>query len=100
MAQTFRKSKIKNYVQKLRIRKAVLKSQLQQDEFISSKESILGELKATQLIMEELKTEFNIRTVDDKPECPKCKGEESPQSVENINGTTWKCYECHSEWSL
>lgn len=98
MAQTFRKSKIENYVQKLRIRKSVLKNQLQQDEFSSSRETILGELKAVQLVLEELKTEFNVQTVDDKPECPKCKGEESPHSVEKINDTTWKCYECHSEW--
>lgn len=100
MAQTFRRSKIENYIQKLRIRKAVLKNQLQQDEFKNNKESILGELKATQLILEELKIEFNIITVDDMSKCPKCKGEESTYSVEKINSTTWKCYECHSEWNV
>lgn len=66
MAQTFRKSKIENYVQKLRVRKAVLKNQLQQDEFCDSRETILGELRATELILEELKKEFNVQTVDDE----------------------------------
>lgn len=65
MAQTFRKSKIENYVQKLRVRIAVFKNQLEQDQFQSSKESITGELRATQLILEELKIEFNVQTVDD-----------------------------------
>jgi transposase-like protein len=99
MAQTFRKSKIENYVQKLRVRKAVLKNQLEQVEFSDNKESILGKLMATDLIMEELKAEFNVRTIDDKPECPNCKGEESPYSVEEIKNNTWRCHECHTEWN-
>lgn len=101
MAQTFRKSKIENYVSKLRIRKSVLKNQLKQDEFKNSKDLILGEIKSTQLILEELRAEFNITNPDgqpdDKPQCPKCKGEESYYSVEKYNNR-WKCHECHSEW--
>jgi ribosomal protein L37AE/L43A len=35
-----------------------------------------------------------------KPQCPKCLGEESPDSVENVsvgNGKDlWKCHECQS----
>lgn len=30
----------------------------------------------------------------DKPECPKCQGEESPHSVEHEHGHKWKCHEC------
>ncbi|WP_246096705.1 ribbon-helix-helix domain-containing protein [Paenibacillus sinopodophylli] len=30
------------------------------------------------------------------PQCPKCLGEESPHSVENIKYDIFKCHECHT----
>lgn len=55
MAETFRKGKIEDYAAKLKICIDVLKSQLSQKDFESKKEFILGEIKATELILEELK---------------------------------------------
>lgn len=66
MAETFRKGKIEEYITKLRVRKSVLKNQLEQKEFADRKEFILGEIKATELILEELKEEFGIITPDDQ----------------------------------
>lgn len=60
MAATFRKGKIEDYAVKLQIRIDVLRKQLIQEEFESKKELILGEIKATELILEELKNEFGI----------------------------------------
>lgn len=98
MAETFRKGKIEDYITKLRIRKTVLKNQLGQKEFENRKDFILGEIKATELILEELKAEFGVITPDDeKPQCPKCKGEESSHSIEKEkNG--WKCHECGTKF--
>lgn len=66
MAQTFRKGKIEDYIFKLRIRKSVLNNQLKQKEFEKRSEIILGEIKATELIIEELKQNFDVVTPDDE----------------------------------
>lgn len=51
------------------------------------------------LVKQEYDRLFNVKTIDDKPECPKCKGEESPHSVEKIKNNTWICHECRTEWN-
>jgi ribosomal protein L37AE/L43A len=33
---------------------------------------------------------------ENKPVCPKCKGEESPNSVESEGNNNWKCHECNT----
>lgn len=66
MAETFRVGKIEDYILKLRVRKSVLKNQLQQEEFESRQDFILGEIKATELILEELKATFHITMPDDQ----------------------------------
>lgn len=30
----------------------------------------------------------------DKPQCLKCKGVESPHSIEKVDENYWKCFEC------
>lgn len=34
----------------------------------------------------------------ENPKCPKCQGEESPNSVEAISNGSYKCHECGTEW--
>ncbi|MED4570980.1 hypothetical protein P9302_16070 [Brevibacillus agri] len=59
----------------------------------------------TVLSSEELEVLKKIELKDfrDKPKrkvpiCPKCEGKESPNSVERISETTWKCFECFTEF--
>lgn len=51
--------------------------------------------EAMKIVKYEILDRLEVR---DKPQCPNCKGEESPYSVEKFSDTTWKCYECHTEW--
>lgn len=60
MALTFRRAKIEDYLHRLWVRKAVLKNQLEQEEFKSLEQYIKGEIKALDLIIKELADEFNI----------------------------------------
>lgn len=63
-AQTFRRAKIEDYVTRLLVRKAVLKNQLEQSEYQDSRQLILGELKAVELIIQELAEEFSVELPD------------------------------------
>lgn len=42
----------------------------------------------------------DIVAVEEKPQCPKCQGEESPHSVEFIDDGRWKCHECGTSFTL
>ncbi|APC50377.1 hypothetical protein BME96_19025 (plasmid) [Virgibacillus halodenitrificans] len=65
MAATFRIGKIEDYASNLRIRITVMKNQLKDKDFESKKEFILGEIKATELILEEIINEFGLKTSED-----------------------------------
>lgn len=58
--KTFRRGKIEDYFHRLRVRKAVLRNQLEQKEFESLAAQIKGEIKAIDLIVKELAEEFDI----------------------------------------
>lgn len=66
MADTFRRGRIEDYVTRIRVRKSVLKNQLEQQEFKDQRDFIRGELRATELVIEELKKEFDIVTPDNE----------------------------------
>jgi hypothetical protein len=59
-AATFRRGKIEEYVTRLRVRKAVLKNQLEQPEFQESARNIKGQMQAVDQIIAELAREFQI----------------------------------------
>lgn len=72
MAETFRKAKIEKYFTSLRIRKSVLKSQLNSggaltadvkyDELMRAHKR--GEIEALELIIQELEQEFDLHNPD------------------------------------
>lgn len=59
-AQTFRRGKIEDYFHRLRVRKAVLKNQIEQKEFETLAAQIRGEIKALDHVIKELAEEFDI----------------------------------------
>jgi hypothetical protein len=73
MAETYRKSKIEHYLERLQVRKQSLMSQLEMSELECSREFICGQLSATDLIILEISVEFGLgncksegREVDDR----------------------------------
>lgn len=65
MASHYRRERIEDYFHKLRVRRAVLKNQMDQEEFKDMKHYITGEIKALDTVLAELKQEFDIRDPDD-----------------------------------
>lgn len=61
MAQTFRRGKIEDYYQTLRVRRAVLANQMKREEFADMTDQIKGEIRMIDLVMSELKQEFGIK---------------------------------------
>ncbi|GAA4837914.1 hypothetical protein GCM10023310_14460 [Paenibacillus vulneris] len=60
MAETYRKSKIEHYLDRLLVRKQALIRQLELHELEQSKEFIRGQLAATDMIIWELAVEFDL----------------------------------------
>lgn len=60
MAETYRKSKIEHYLERLQVRKKALTAQLEMQELEQSREFICGELSAIDLIIREILTEFSL----------------------------------------
>jgi hypothetical protein len=60
MAETYRKSKIEHYLERLQVRKQALTAQLEMQGLEQSKEFICGQLSATDLIIREIWTEFSL----------------------------------------
>lgn len=60
MAETYRKSKIEHYLERLQVRKQALMSQLEMTELENSREFICGQLSATDLIILEITVEFGL----------------------------------------
>jgi hypothetical protein len=60
MAETYRKSKIEHYLERLQVRKQALTAQLEMQGMELSKEFIRGQLSATDLIIREIWMEFSL----------------------------------------
>ena len=59
-SETFRLGKIAGFVQRLETRRSVLHLQLDEPEFQSIRDVIIGQLKALDLVIQELKEEFGV----------------------------------------
>lgn len=62
MAETFRRGKLETYLDRLRVREAALRAQLAQTEFAGTEPFLQGELSAIDVVIRELKTEFDLDT--------------------------------------
>ncbi|NHN29343.1 hypothetical protein [Paenibacillus agricola] len=60
MAETYRKSKIEHYLERLQVRKQALTAQLEMQGMEQSQEFIRGQLSATDLIIREIWMEFGL----------------------------------------
>lgn len=60
MAETYRKSKIEHYLDRLLVRKQALIRQLELSGLEQSKEFICGQLSATDMIIWEIAVEFDL----------------------------------------
>lgn len=63
-AQTFRRGKIINFVDRLFTKRNTLKTQLEQEEYKSIHQVISGELKAIDMVINELVQEFDLQEID------------------------------------
>lgn len=64
-ASTFRRGKLLNFLERLYVRKATLKKQLEQEEYQSMQETLKGELKALETVINELIQEFDLNELTD-----------------------------------
>lgn len=64
MASHYRRERIEDFYHKLRVRRAVLKKQMEQPEFESMKDYTRGEIAALNQVLAELKEEFSIQDVE------------------------------------
>ncbi|MFV9510146.1 hypothetical protein [Tepidibacillus sp. LV47] len=63
MAQTFRRGKILNFLERMFIRRNTLKRQLEQEEYKAIHPEIRGELKALEMVIDEFIQEFDLEEV-------------------------------------
>ena len=64
-AQTFRRGRAIEFLERLQVRQATLKQQLEAPEFREIKSVLLGELKAVELILDEYVKHFELRESED-----------------------------------
>mgnify|MGYP000557152116 CR=1 FL=1 len=60
MAETFRRRKIENFLEKLSVRRMILQNQLQRKEIHSAEQFVEGQLSAVDAIIQELSHEFDV----------------------------------------
>ena len=64
-AQTFRRGRALEFLERLKIKSITLKQQLEAPEFQEIKPIILGELKAIELVIDEFTKHFELHEVED-----------------------------------
>ncbi len=62
-AQTFRRTKILSFLERLYVRKVTLQKQLGQEEYKDIEQQIKGELKALETVINELTQEFDLHEI-------------------------------------
>jgi hypothetical protein len=64
-AQTFRRGRALEFLERLNVKRITLKQQLEAPEFQEIKQIILGELKAIELVIDEYTKHFEINEVEE-----------------------------------
>lgn len=67
-AQTFRRGKILHFLERLYVRKGTLQQQLEKEEYKSIHPVISGELKALEMVINELVQEFDLNELYEEME--------------------------------
>lgn len=60
MAETYRRAKIEDYINRLKLRKEILIRQVSQNELVCLRENLTGQIQSIDFILNELIKEFNI----------------------------------------
>ena len=60
MAETFRKRRIEDFLERLNVRESILRKQLLRKEFAANEQFLQGQLSAVDAIIQELATEFDL----------------------------------------
>lgn len=68
MAETYRKSKIESFCQRLEVRIRILRSQLKQTDLSDKHDFLQGQLTALELVLQELNVEFELYSPRDSEE--------------------------------
>lgn len=77
-AQTFRRGRALDFLQKLNVKRATLTKQLEQPELQSIHQVIIGELKAIELIRNEFIEQFDLHEGTDLEKAPEIDQSEPP----------------------
>ena len=64
-AQTFRRGRALDFLEKLTVKRLTLKQQLEAPEFQEIKQVILGELKAIEMVIDEFTKQFELHEVEE-----------------------------------
>lgn len=60
MAETYRKSKVESFCQRLEVRIRILRSHLKQTDLSDKHDFLQGQLTALELVLQELNVEFEL----------------------------------------
>lgn len=68
MAETYRKSKVEAFCQRLEVRIGILRSQLKQTDLSDKHDFLQGQLTALELVLQELNVEFELHLLKETEE--------------------------------
>ncbi|WP_251550202.1 hypothetical protein [Neobacillus muris] len=85
-AQTFRRGRALDFLERLQLKRMTLKQQLEAPEFLEIKPIILGELKAIEMVIDEFVQQFELYEVEElKKPVGLGEGEEEVSSEPNTD---------------
>lgn len=67
-AQTFRRGRALDFLERLNVKRLTLKQQLEAPEFQEIKQIILGELKAIEMVIDEFTKQFELHEIEEMKE--------------------------------
>jgi hypothetical protein len=68
MAETYRKSKVESFCQRLEVRIRILRSHLKQTDLSDKHDFLQGQLTALELVLQELNVEFELSQTKESKE--------------------------------
>ncbi|WP_230874944.1 hypothetical protein [Lysinibacillus cavernae] len=83
-AKTFRRGKALSFLEMLHVKRATIKQQLEQPEFQSIQQILVGELKAIDMVIQEFSQLFDIHE-NETAETPDSSQEEEGNNVHETN---------------
>lgn len=83
-AKTFRRGKAVSFLEMLQVKRATIKQQLEQPEFQSIQQILIGELKAMDMVIQEFSQLFDIH----ESETTETSDDSQGQEGENVHETT------------